>query len=202
MTFQELQTKSFSQAKQDIFALYINNFKKGGYFIDLGCNEPFVCSNSYLLELAEWKGFLVDYNPDLVRKCQANRKNTAIHADLTKMDISTIMAQQLSPEIIDFVSMDLDDDAAWPCIQDFDFDKYKIKCMTFEHDAYLRGNKMRDLSRDFLTGKGLKMVCADVTIFGGKSFEDWYVNPELVSQEVYEKIICEKVEFSDIFNNL
>ena len=193
---------SYSQASQDIFAIYINQFKTNGYFVDLGCNEPFVGSNSATLEEMGWTGILVDYQQSLVDKCNSIRKNKAICADLVKTNITDILIENNAPEIIDYLSMDLDDEAALPCIKNFNFDKFKIKCMTFEHDEYLRGDGMKNASREFLESKGLKPVCKDVTIFNGKSFEDWYVNPELVSEEIYKKIECERVEHSDIFKKL
>lgn len=193
---------SYSQASQDIFAIYINQFKTNGYFVDLGCNEPFLGSNSATLEEMGWTGILVDYQQSLVDKCNSIRKNKAICADLVKTNITDILIENNSPEIIDFLSMDLDDEAALPCIKNFNFNKYKIKCMTFEHDEYLRGNSMKNASREFLEQNGLVPVCKDVTIFGGKSFEDWYVNPELVSEEIYKKIECQHVEHSDIIKKI
>lgn len=194
--------KSLSQARQDLYALYINNFNTNGYFIDLGSNEPFIGNNSALLESIGWKGFMVDYNQGLVDKCNNHRKNPATCEDLNTTSVASLLQKFESPQIIDYLSMDLDDNAALPSIKTFDFNKYKIKCMTFEHDSYLRGNEMRDASREFLQKQGLTIVCHDVCIFGGKPFEDWYVNPELVPFEIWGQIICEKIEFNQIFNKL
>jgi hypothetical protein len=195
-------SKSLSQARQDIYALYINDFSPNGYFVDLGSNEPFRGNNSALLENIGWNGFMVDYNQGLVDQCNLYRKNPAVWEDLTKTSLTDLFERFKTPEIIDYLSMDLDNNAAFPSIQSFDFTKYKIKAMTFEHDSYLNGDEMRNASRDFLQGKGLKIICSDVSIFGGKSFEDWYVNPDLVSSDIWEKIVCDKTEFTDIFNKV
>lgn len=193
-----MNVTSNSQAAQDIFALRMNELRTRGYFIDLGSNEPFIGNNSATLELLGWDGFLVDYNPVLVERCSLARRNPAIYKDLTITKLSELMTEMESPEIVDYLSMDLDDEAALPCIKSFDFSSHKIRCMTFEHDYYLRGASMRDESRKFLESKGLEIVCSDVCIFGGKSFEDWYINPTLIPKSVYSKTICNNTEFSNI----
>lgn len=193
---------SNSQALQDIFAIYINQFKTDGYFVDLGCNEPISGNNSATLESMGWNGILVDYVESLVQKCNSIRKNKAIYANLINTSITDLLIQNNAPEIIDYLSMDLDYGAALPSIKSFDFNKFKIKCMTFEHDAYLNGDDMKNESREFLESKGMKIVCKDVTIFGGKSFEDWYVNPQLVSESVYSKIISDGEEYTSIIEKL
>jgi len=38
------------QAGQDKFVCLINNFKKDGYFIEIGSNDPIQHNNSYVLE--------------------------------------------------------------------------------------------------------------------------------------------------------
>lgn len=191
---------TYSQASQDLFALYINNFKEDGYFLDLGCNQPFEGNNSALLESLGWKGILIDYQQFFVDFCLSKRKNKVLNADLIQTNITDILIENNAPNIIDYVSIDLDNHAALSCIQNLNFDKFKIKCMTFEHDAYSLGDEMRSISREFLLSKGLKIICKDVTIYNGKQFEDWYVDPELVEKDIYLPIMCENTEFNKIFN--
>jgi len=194
--------KTKSQALQDIFAIYINQYSNSGYFLDLGCNEPIINNNTALLEKMGWSGLLADYVPQLVNNCSLVRKNPVICADLVNTSISDILKQYNAPKVIDYISLDLDSGAALPCIKNFDFDSFEIKCMTFEHDSYQHGPKMRDDSRIFLNTHGLEVVCEDVTIFNGKSFEDWYVNPRLVNSDIINKIKCSNKEYSSIFNHL
>ena len=99
------------------------------------------------------------------------------------------------------LSLDLDYGSAWECIKRWDFSKYKIKAITFEHDYYdgQSGVNLRRDSREFLKQNGMLMVCSDVTISNGKSFEDWHVNPDLVPKENYESIMAANREYSDIF---
>lgn len=190
---------------QDLFAIYINEYKSGGYFLDLGCNDPIAGNNSFILERMDWKGILVDSSNQFVENCKKQRKNICICADLTNIKLSDIMIQYECPEIIDYISLDLDNCAALPCIKSFDFNKHKIRCITFEHDAYSQhtdGKTMRTQSREFLKSKGLKRICSDVCVFNGKPFEDWYINPELVSEDIYKPLECSNVEWNTVFNRI
>lgn len=64
--------KSKAQLKQDIVALIVNRFKKGGYFVEFGATNGVDLSNTFLLEQEfEWRGILAEPSP-------------AWHADLRK----------------------------------------------------------------------------------------------------------------------
>jgi hypothetical protein len=206
MNIQLIQSlnSSNAQALQDVFADYINQYSNSGYFLDLGANLPVLCNNSINFERKGWSGLLVDYNQELVNICSNERSNKCICANLITTSLNDLMVENNSPEIIDYVSLDLDYCAALTCIKSFDFSKFKIKCMTFEHDAYADAMHidMRSESREFLQKMGLKLVCKDVSIFGGKPFEDWYVNPELVEESIYSSLICENKEYNTIFSHL
>lgn len=193
---------SNSQAGQDIFAFYINSFRKTGYFLDLGCNEPFAGNNTALLESNGWEGILVDYNSTLVDLCKQNRKNKVILADLKNESLTKILDDNNSPEIIDYVSMDLDFDIALNSIKTFDFTKRKIKCMTFEHDFYSTKSPMKQDSRKYLESVGLTIICKDVQVFPGSSFEDWYIDVNLVDKNIYNKIVCDNLYFKEILEKI
>jgi FkbM family methyltransferase len=52
-----------TQLNQDIFALLMNQFKKG-FFLEIGANDGFTLSNTvYLEEKFGWSGLLVEANP-------------------------------------------------------------------------------------------------------------------------------------------
>lgn len=62
--------KSYSQFNQDIIVLKSNDFKRDGYFVDLGANDGISGSNSYLLEKEfDWKGICVEPLPECYKKC-------------------------------------------------------------------------------------------------------------------------------------
>lgn len=194
--------KSLSQAGQDIFAQYINKNVQRGFFLDLGCNEPFKYNNTALLEDNNWTGILVDYMPELISICSSHRKSKCICADLKVTSLTDILDNNNSPQIIDYISMDLDYDVALNSIKTLDVSKYIIRSLTFEHDYYCTKSTMMEESRDYLESIGLKIVCKNVNIFDNSPFEDWYINPDLVSENVYNPIICENLHYINIVNKI
>ena len=66
-------TFSFSQGAEDIIIPYLINVKKGIY-VDVGCNEPVVFSNTFNFYLQGWTGINIDANSSLIEKCKRIRK--------------------------------------------------------------------------------------------------------------------------------
>ena len=67
--------ESYSQCGED---LAINNFlkgKSGGFYVDVGTNDPVVNSNTYLFYRKGWTGINVEPNPRLARKISRVRPN-------------------------------------------------------------------------------------------------------------------------------
>jgi len=66
--------KSYSQFNQDLIVLKAFDFKKNGYFVDIGANDGISGSNSYLLEKEyDWNGICVEPLPDVYLKCKECR---------------------------------------------------------------------------------------------------------------------------------
>ena len=67
---------AYSRFGQEVWVLQLCNFKRDGYFVDIGCGNPKVHNNTFLLEEAfAWKGLCVDplgRNMKL-RKCEYHR---------------------------------------------------------------------------------------------------------------------------------
>jgi virulence-associated protein VapD len=60
----EHYTKSYSQLNQDTNALEFFNYKKNGFFVEIGANDGITLSNTYLLEKEfGWKGICVEAIP-------------------------------------------------------------------------------------------------------------------------------------------
>lgn len=62
---------SKSQLRQDIFALFVLNFKKNSFFIEIGAADSVYCSNTHIMEkYLSWNGILVEpldiYNEKLL----------------------------------------------------------------------------------------------------------------------------------------
>ena len=66
---------SSSQSGQDIKILEILNYKKNGYFLDIGCSHFEYLSNTYTLEKNfSWNGLCVDPRRNLKHNYEINRK--------------------------------------------------------------------------------------------------------------------------------
>ena len=66
--------KSYSQFNQDLLVLKLCDFKKNGYFVDVGANDGISGNNSYLLEKEyDWKGICIEPLPEEFNKCKECR---------------------------------------------------------------------------------------------------------------------------------
>lgn len=66
-----------SQLNQDLFALIMNQFRKG-FFLEIGAYDGYILSNTvYLEEEFGWKGILVEANPRYIESL-SRRKNSII----------------------------------------------------------------------------------------------------------------------------
>ena len=105
-----LMKNSKSELNQDIFVLDRLNFKKNGYFIDLGAADGVELSNTYLLEKKfNWRGVLCDANSFYEKNLKQQRsqpiENRVIYDKNTKVKFSEIMFPMLS-SISSFASSD------------------------------------------------------------------------------------------------
>ena len=69
------------------------------------------------------------------------------------------------------------------------FNEYRFAVITYEHDYYLDQTKSyRDLSREYLESKGYILICGNIAPDEWRVYEDWWVNPELVSLDIINKM--------------
>jgi hypothetical protein len=173
--------KSCAQVYQDVFALTINEFKKDGFYLDIGCGGPYGkpgCSNTELLRRSEynWAGVSIDMT-DWSKEYNKIKNNKFYKIDAT--DKKQLMSCfENVPSVIDYLSLDIDDYTI-DALKILDFDNYKFRCITIEHNKYLgsRGEQRHE-QRIFLQEKGYYLLVKNL-----HQFEDWWVNPELVDIE-------------------
>jgi len=67
------------QGEQDKVFDYLG---KNGVYVDVGANEPFIGSQTYLLEENGWDGLLIEPQPDLADKLRNNRSGTVVECAL------------------------------------------------------------------------------------------------------------------------
>lgn len=184
-----------SEANQDEFVFNILEYKSDGYFIDIGSCHPTVVNNTYFLESVGWQGLCFDkQNWDYsCRKCKF------FNYDVLKIDLSKLFEDEKVPNIIDYLSVDIDDDSAdvmeklpiW----------YGFRVITIEHDFYRLGNKLKDREQDILKNRGYYLICNDVRCLPVNGyFEDWWVNPKFIDMNKFHHILSDKLLGSDIIN--
>ncbi|MFD1951722.1 FkbM family methyltransferase [Sphingomonas arantia] len=65
---------SQAQIFQDVFALFFNGTKRGGYFVEVGAGDGKLISNTYLLEKTfGWSGLVVEASPAFLPALQRHR---------------------------------------------------------------------------------------------------------------------------------
>lgn len=72
--------KSFAQIKQDLFVLTMLNYKRDGFFIEVGAGDGVNFSNTYLLEKNfNWSGILIEPNKTFFESCLKSRKSKVLN---------------------------------------------------------------------------------------------------------------------------
>ncbi len=190
---------SYSQSGQDLFVLAATNNKHHGYFLEIGSNHPSYNNNSFLLETQyKWKGLIVEYDKSFETSYKTERSNSIyVINDARVVNYREILDSNNFPTNMDYLQIDLDVDNkstldTLRLLEQRVFDKYKFATITFEHDIY-SGNffDTREISRKIFEKRGYVLAFPDVTVYwNGKHqpFEDWYIHPDLVSNEFINKI--------------
>jgi hypothetical protein len=190
---------SYSQSGQDLFVLAATNNKHHGYFLEIGSNHPSYNNNSFLLETQyKWKGLMVEYDKSFETSYKTLRSNSIyVINDARVVNYREILDSNNFPTNMDYLQIDLDVDNKSTLdtlllLEQTVFDKYKFATITFEHDIYT-GNffDTREISRKIFEKRGYVLAFPDVAVYwNGKHqpFEDWYVHPDLVSNEFINKI--------------
>lgn len=191
-----------AQTKQDIFVDKILN-KDNGYFVDIGAGTGGLrgypvgfYSNTYYFESRNWDGIAIDYDLKYIESVQYTRSCNCIYADLIEKNINDVLSSNKCPQEIDYLSIDVDD-AQWKVFNEFDFDFYKFKVLTLEHNLFqsfencsqnhtkdhkLKIIKEYEFYRQTLLNFGYKILWGNVILDGYGPVEDWYVN-----EEIYDK---------------
>jgi hypothetical protein len=169
--------KRYSEQGQDVF---VSSLIKDGFFLDIGSNGPISGNNTYLLESYGWNGLSVDLNRI---GGWDQRRTKCIELDATKVNWLDFLENNNVPKIIDYLSVDIDH-ANMHVINNFPFDKYQFKLMTFETNqwAYLNwGGEWLPLQEASLKALGKYPQYTRIVsnlMFEGRAFEDWWINKE------------------------
>lgn len=189
----ELIEKNFSQVYQDIFVLTVLNGKTNGSYLEIGSSEPYKNNNTVLLENQfNWRGVGIENNVEVAKQYKQHRKNPIICADATIIDYNKIIHKYFPNQTyIDYLQLDIDPPGnTYEVLLSIPFDKYKFAVITYEHDFYIDITRSyRDKSREYLLSMGYYLLVNDVSPDDYSSFEDWWIHPDLVQNEIVQNMM-------------
>jgi hypothetical protein len=177
---------SKSSTFQESFVISMTQEKKNGFYVELGSEDPYLESNTFLLESEfGWKGLALDINKHFIEKYNSSdRINKCIDADALTFDYLSYFENHNFPKTIDFLQIDIDGHDDGNCLLALvalPLLKYRFSVIIIEHDLsqnYKRAS-MRDAQREILSSLGYKLI-------GQTLSEDWWVDPQSVEQETYQ----------------
>lgn len=160
---------------QDKFVCESLKFKKNGTFLDVGCHNYKSINNTYYLESElEWTGLGIDIVESHKIGWEANRKTPFICADATLLDYKELFIKHNMPEVIDYLSLDLEPPTVTLAALYKIFESgHSFNVVTFETDYY-REKETRDPSRKLLKEKGFELMY-------GTDQDDYYVHTRILT---------------------
>ena len=190
---------NYSQAFQDLFVLTMLNGKQDGVYVEIGGSDPININNTYILEKTfGWKGLSFEIDEEIVDYYNSTRINKCICLDATTADYSKIFEENNLPKHIDYLQVDIE--PAWQTLKSLkqvDLDTYRFSVITFETDAYQGNSAVIKESRSIFADYGYQLVASNVRNLSNP-FEDWYVDPQVVSEDIWKQFQCDNLESSEV----
>lgn len=174
--------------------LDVLEYKKNGFYVELGGFHSTEGSNTYHLEQDfDWQGVSFEIVDERREEFINNRKNPCF-ANALEFDYIAYFEDNHFPKQIDYLQVDIDagyDRAMRPHGNHYTtllglitlpLTQYRFSVITFEHDAnmYFRNIGMRDAQREILDALGYTLVTREI-------HEDWWVDSTIISPDVYRK---------------
>ena len=190
---------NYSQSMQDMFVLSILDGKKNGVYVEIGADKPRVINNSYLLESQyDWTGVSFEIESDKVEYFNSIRKNKCICADATKFDYKNLFDEREYPKQIDYLQLDCDPpQITLECLKKLPLEDYRFSVITFETDLYAGGQEVQKEHWEMLSSLGYQRVVKNVKN-EGNPYEDWWIDPLVIDEDVWKQFANENVEFSEV----
>ena len=182
--------QNYSQSFQDMFILSMLNGKKKGTFLEIGAHDPVFISNTYLLESKfDWCGISID-----IADCDfSKRKAKFIKQDALKIDYQKLLKENFNSNQIDYLQIDIEPmEVTFKCLKRIPFSEYRFSVITYETDYYCpktspeKKEYVKNKSRELIQSYGYELVLGDVCNIGSDPFEDWYIDPNIVGDQIYE----------------
>ena len=178
---------NWSQSMQDMFVLSMLDGKKSGVYVEIGADQPRVISNTYLLEKDfDWSGISFELDADKVAFFNTIRKNKCLCEDATLYDYKSLFQKSNYPKQIDYLQLDIDPaEGTLNALKVLPLDDYRFSVITYETDVYSSGADIQDEQIEILESHGYQLVAKNVKC-EGNPYEDWWVDPAIVSEDVWK----------------
>lgn len=187
----ELFETNYSQAHQDMFVLSMLNGKQKGIFLEIGAYHPTYVSNTYLLDkYFNWQGVSIDINT--IPEWSDFRNTKLLCQDALTIDYNRLLKDNNFPSQIDYLQLDIEPNSnTLECLKRIPFNDYRFSVITYETDAYdfaptkQDSINRRNESREILLSHGYELIVGNICNTSPLyPFEDWYVDPTVVSPEL------------------
>ena len=178
---------NWSQSMQDIFVMSMLDGKRNGVYVEIGADQPRVISNTYLLEKDfDWSGISFELDADKVAFFNTIRKNKCLCEDATLYDYKSLFQKSNYPKQIDYLQLDIDPaEGTLRALKALPLDDYRFSVITYETDVYSSGADIQDEQIEILESHGYQLVAKNVKC-EGNPYEDWWVDPAIVSEDVWK----------------
>lgn len=187
-------SKYQGSSNQEAFVLELLDYKRAGFYVELGAFHSSEGSNTKILEQDYgWQGVSFELVDERRSEFIENRFNPCM-GDALNFDYLGYFRDNFFPKQIDYLQVDIDtgyDRATRPNGNHYTtllglitvpLTQYRFSIITFEHDAnmYFRNTGQRDAQREILDCLGYTLVVRTI-------HEDWWVDPTVISPNVYKK---------------
>lgn len=174
--------KTHAGILQDVFAVAMLAGLRDGTFLDIGCNHPIECNNTYLLEKDyNFSGIAIDwdttsYNNAWDREFHALRpRSQHIQQDALSLDYNALLGPR-----VDYLSIDIDPGEQSLAVLKLLPTTTRFSVITFEYT--IPKSFVQTESRRYLEELGYELVINNVG-----NYEDWYVDNTVVDRAIINK---------------
>ena len=192
----------YSDDKQDCFVANLLKFKRDGYYLDIGSCASIGSNNSYFFESLDWKGICIEKNP-IFNDSYKTRTCRYINDDALNIDYEKIFEEEVFPQSIDYLSLDVDEASA-EVLKMLPLDKYRFKVITIEHDSHVYGGLHKTPQRALLKSHNYFLLGEDVLNQSGRNigqehaWEDWFVDPNCFEKDELKRLYSYRLDASQI----
>ena len=188
---------NYSQAWQDIFILTMLKGMRNGRYLEIGGHVPVSNNNTCLLHRQfGWSGMTLEIDPLHFPLWKWERPlSRLLIADALAVDYAQALPSWFGEQDkrLDYLQLDIDPSInTLGVLKRLPLEDWRFSVITFETDVYTKDFRARDESRAILSDHGYVLVAKDVSVmFSPVSsqpipFEDWWVDPQVVDQQLID----------------